>query len=263
MICLAVVAAIRPKPLGLSSYSPTFSPSSSSSVAKTVTCPVLRSSSTRACSMAPGVLWYAVRRDCSMASIRTSKEISFSRSSVRRMLRSMSMASCLLGCASVELDLDQRLGHRVVLQPLRRAQYVESGAGIVTVDDAAGDLAAVAKRDLDQAGAVAAPVTRLGQRPVDAAGRHLQRVGVLPHQLAVVEMTGHRLGGVGDVVEADPAVLVDGDAQPALPAGGSELDRLEVQAQVGQRVAERIGDPRAVRAERAHDADLLCCCRNS
>ena len=37
MICLAVVAAIRPNPSGVSSYSPTFSPSSSTSVANTVT----------------------------------------------------------------------------------------------------------------------------------------------------------------------------------------------------------------------------------
>ena len=60
MICFAVVAAIRPKPSGVSSYSPTTLPSSSSSAANTVTCPVLRSSSTRACSCAPGRL--VVRR---------------------------------------------------------------------------------------------------------------------------------------------------------------------------------------------------------
>ena len=74
----------------------------------TVTWPVLRSSSTRACSCAPGVLWYAVSRACSIASTSTSKEISFSRSSIRRMLRSMSIsASFALG--AVELDLHQRL----------------------------------------------------------------------------------------------------------------------------------------------------------
>ena len=43
MICFAVVAAIRPKPSGVSSYSPTLLPSSSSSAAKTVTWPFLRS----------------------------------------------------------------------------------------------------------------------------------------------------------------------------------------------------------------------------
>ena len=57
MICFAVVAAIRPKPSGVSSYSPIFVPSSSSSAANTVTWPLLRSSTTRASSLAPGVLW--------------------------------------------------------------------------------------------------------------------------------------------------------------------------------------------------------------
>jgi len=90
MICFAVVAAIRPNPSGVLSYSARTLPSSSVSAANTVTWPVLRSSSTRACSVAPGVLWYAVRRACSIASTSTSKEISFSRSSIRRMFMSMS-----------------------------------------------------------------------------------------------------------------------------------------------------------------------------
>ncbi len=91
MICFAVVAAIRPKPAGVSSYSASVLPSSSVSAAKTVTWPLLRSSCTRAVVCAPGVLWYAVRSACSMASTRMSKEISFSRSSERRMFMSMSM----------------------------------------------------------------------------------------------------------------------------------------------------------------------------
>ena len=93
MICFAVVAAIRPKPSGVSSYSPTTLFSSSTSCAITVTCPLLRSSSTRACSWAPLVLWYAVSRACSMASTRTAKGISFSRSSIRSRLMSMSIRS--------------------------------------------------------------------------------------------------------------------------------------------------------------------------
>ena len=48
MTCFAVVAAIRPKPSGVSSYSGPAVPSSSTSRAETVTWPVLRSSSTRA-----------------------------------------------------------------------------------------------------------------------------------------------------------------------------------------------------------------------
>ena len=48
MTCLAVVAAIRPNPAGVSSYSGPAVPSSSTSRAHTVTWPLLRSSSTRA-----------------------------------------------------------------------------------------------------------------------------------------------------------------------------------------------------------------------
>ena len=53
--CFAVVAATRPKPSGVSSHSRPTAPSSSTSWAHTVTCPDARSSSTRACSCAPGV----------------------------------------------------------------------------------------------------------------------------------------------------------------------------------------------------------------
>ena len=106
MICLAVVAAIRPKPSGVSSNSRRVLPSSSTSWAMTVTWPVLRSSSTRACSWAPGVLWYAVRSACSIASTSTSKLISFSRSRLRRMLRSMSMSVSPPAVCAVRLRLN-------------------------------------------------------------------------------------------------------------------------------------------------------------
>ena len=56
MTCLAVVAAIRPKPLGVSSNSRRAFRSSSVSAAHTVTCPVLRSSSTRASAGALGAV---------------------------------------------------------------------------------------------------------------------------------------------------------------------------------------------------------------
>ena len=52
----AVAAATRPKPSGVSSYSPTAVPSSSSSGTITLTRPVLVSMVTRAPSWAPGVL---------------------------------------------------------------------------------------------------------------------------------------------------------------------------------------------------------------
>ncbi len=96
MTCLAVVAAIRPKPDGVSSNSRGSAPSSrsaGSSLAHTVTCPVLRSSSTRAWRRLPSVRWYAMRRADSMAATSRSNEISFSRTKPRRALMSMSTAT--------------------------------------------------------------------------------------------------------------------------------------------------------------------------
>ena len=67
--------------------------SSGSSLAHTVTWPVLRSSSTRARRRLPSVRWYAMRRADSIASTSRSKEISFSRTRPRRALMSMSTAT--------------------------------------------------------------------------------------------------------------------------------------------------------------------------
>jgi hypothetical protein len=53
----AVAAAIRPNPVGVSSYSRTTLPSASFSAAHTTTWPVLRSSSTRAECSGSSVRW--------------------------------------------------------------------------------------------------------------------------------------------------------------------------------------------------------------
>ena len=55
--CRAVVAAIRPKPAGVSSYSRTGLPSGPVWMAHTVTCPLFLSTSTRAAGDAPSDLW--------------------------------------------------------------------------------------------------------------------------------------------------------------------------------------------------------------
>ena len=87
----AVDAATRPKPSGVLSYSPICCPSSSSSGTSTVTCPVLRLSSTRAPRTAPSVFSYAVSRASSMAFTSTSNGTSFSRSISRSTEMSMSI----------------------------------------------------------------------------------------------------------------------------------------------------------------------------
>ena len=58
----AVAAATRPKPSGVWSYSPILLPSSSSSGARTLTLPLVRSTSTRAPSTAPGVFCVGVQQ---------------------------------------------------------------------------------------------------------------------------------------------------------------------------------------------------------
>ena len=54
--CRAVVAAIRPKPAGVSSYSCSGAPSGPAWTAHTVTCPLFLSTSTRAPDEAPSDL---------------------------------------------------------------------------------------------------------------------------------------------------------------------------------------------------------------
>src|SRR5579875_3705157 len=92
----AVVAAIRPKPAGVSSYSRSTAPFSSVSAAHTVTCPDLRSTSTRAVGAEPSVLWYATSSASSMARITRSIEMSFSASRLLRTDTSMSIPILLV-----------------------------------------------------------------------------------------------------------------------------------------------------------------------
>src|SRR4051794_19558451 len=239
MICFAVVAAIRPKPSGVSSYSATVRPSSSVSAASTVTWPVLRSSETRAFAWAPGDLWYAVRSACSMASTRISKEISFSRSSDRRMFMSMSMTAS--GLLPVELDLHLRPGDLVVGDLAPGALVVDHGARVVALHDAPGHLCPALQRDLDQASDVAPPVPGQHQGAVRARGGHLEGVGVLPHDVGVVEDPGDLLGHDRDVVQRHAAVLVDRDPQQTPTTGLGQLEGFHVDAGRGERSGQDLG----------------------
>ena len=217
----------------------------------------------RLVSWAPGVLWYAVSSACSSASTRMSKQISFSRSSARRMLRSMSIGVLALVALAVELDLDEGRGDVGVGHLAVGAVDVERRRGLVAGGDAAGQRLALDEGDLHQAAVVAAPVARQGERPVDAARGHLEGVGLLAHHVGRVEHLGDRARRVGDVVEGHPAVLVDGDPQHASLAGRCHLHRLEVEAPVGQGSGEGLLDPvpGGVLLGAAHEcATSLCCC---
>ncbi len=185
---------------------------------------------------APGVLWYAVSSACSIASTRMSKEISFSRSRARSSVMSMSMAQLLLRRLNSIWTL--AFATSASATPPLGAVDVERGRVVVAAGDPAGERAAVAARDLDQPADVAPPVPRVGQRPVDPGRGDLEGVGLLAHHVGLVEQPGDLLGRLGDVVEGDAAVLVDGDPQQPPLAGGRELDGLEVEAHSSERGGE-------------------------
>ena len=102
--------------------------------------------------------------------------------------------------------------------------------------DPAGDDVAVGERHLTSRSALRRQWRGQGERPVDAARGDLEGVGLLAHDVGVVEHPGDRAGGVGDVVEGDAAVLVDGDAEDPPLAGGGDLDRLDVETEGTQGV---------------------------
>src|SRR4029079_1870367 len=92
------------------------SPSSPTSRAMTATCPVLRSSTTRASGLEPSVWWYATSSAASMAETTTSSEISFSRTKPRSAAMSMSTSLHLVvfvvlaAAVGDALELDLHLG---------------------------------------------------------------------------------------------------------------------------------------------------------
>src|SRR5690348_12587237 len=108
-----------------------------------------------------------------MASTRTSKEISFSRSSIRRMLMSMSTSALLhvvVGPdAGLELDLHPGAADLRVGQPPQAAVHLDGGRLVVGGHDAPGEGRSLGQVDPDQAAGVAAPVPWQRERAVDAA----------------------------------------------------------------------------------------------
>ncbi len=116
---------------------------------------------------------------------------------------------------------------------------MERRGRVVARDDATGQARPVREAYVDQPVVVAPPVARVGERPVDTGRPHLERVGLLPHHLGVVEHLRHLPRGIGDVVQADAAVAVDGDPEHAAPAGRGEVHILQVEAHRGERLDEQ------------------------
>src|SRR5664279_5128441 len=169
-ICRAVAAAIRPKSVGVSSNSPTFSPSSFSSGAKTCTAPDLRSIVTRAPLVWLSVFSYALSRASSNASMTTAMGMSLSASSWRSAPMSMSMSLLVFDVVvelevvgPVELHLDHGLPHVCEGDGDRLAVDRERRADVRRSRDPAGDLGAVGGCDGHEPARVAPPMGGLGQ----------------------------------------------------------------------------------------------------
>src|ERR1700733_2940590 len=185
--CLAVVAAIRPKPAGVSSYSRPGAPFGPVSLAQTVTWPVFLSTSTRAAGLAPSVLWYAISSASSIALIAVSDEMSFSLSRLRSTLRSMSIAASskvpgvlsehrvLLRISKVvelgvrnpaELHLDTARAHVDEGEPALAGRQAERDAVGVRREHASLHGTLPGHLHPDQPAPGTPPVPRLGKRPV-------------------------------------------------------------------------------------------------
>src|SRR5215472_12098082 len=183
-----------------------------------------------------------------MALIARSIEMSFSLSRPRRTLRSMSILAPPVPCLGavkhgaglagpVELDLHPPRAEFVVIeldavtldvQRHRRVTGLEypavygrrpprrprpAGIGSVRYPE----------RGADQPAPGAAPVPRLGERPVHPRGGHLQGVRHLAHDAAGVQANRHLPADLGDLVQCRPAGLTRTDSRsiPAARTTGS------------------------------------------
>src|SRR5215203_6444945 len=135
----------------------------------TVTCPVLRLSSTRAPWTAPSVFSYAVSRASSIALARTSKGRSFSRSINRSTEMSMSISTLLILAARrsrpVQLHLDQRAVDVDEANLAGLACHIEPCAVLAAGNDPSSDRVPLTQSHRHQTPGVPPPVSRTPQGP--------------------------------------------------------------------------------------------------
>src|SRR5579859_1816593 len=243
----AVVAAIRPNPAGVSSYSWSTSPSGPVWMAQTVTWPLLRSTSTRAVADAPSDLWYATSSASSMALIAWSSEMSFSLSRLRSTLRSMSIAGrSKLARRMPELHLDRPRAQHGVGEAAAGTLNVQGHPVGVGHGNPAGDrprAARIGHRHPDQAPHRATPVPVVGQGAIHAGRGDLQRVREVAHDGHGVERGGQIAADRGRVVQAHAAVAVHHHAQQPAPSRGGHPHRFQVHAGRGDHGPDDLGDP--------------------
>src|SRR5215813_11981371 len=251
----AVVAAILPKPAGVSSYSRTRMPFSSVSAAQTVTCPVCLFTSTLAVGAAPSDLWYATSNASSMALITRSIEMSFSASRLRRTVTSMSIWSLLVRQAA-ELHLHPAWSELAVINSPLRAVDFQRDALLIRVDHSCFMVNGTHGRiplwfriparewHDDQPADRAPPVPGLGQRPVDPRRGHLERVRRVAHRVLRIKPRRDLTADLRDVVQADSAIGIHDDPQHPAPPGGRDLNGLQVHLHGMQHGLDHAGNSR-------------------
>ena len=150
------------------------------------------------------------------------------------------------GARPVQLDLHQRLGDVAQGDGAAGAVDIERDLVLRARDDPAGEGLLRARRHGHEPADVASPVPGQLERPADAAGGDLQRVGARTHDRGLVQGDRQGLGGLGDVVQqrsgALGAVAVDDDAQHPALAGRHHLHRVEVEPVLGQDRGQQPGD---------------------
>ena len=222
MTCRAVEAAIRPKPVGVSSNSGPSSRrgslalvvdvlggSSRSSRAHTMTWPVLRSSSTRASRL---VALGAVVGDEQRLLDRGDEHVE-----ARSPARARGRAGRPCRCPSSALLLSSGRANSTCTRPRDAGIRQRLGAGRVLLrgrhlEHDLGRPTPIVTRpvtsppscvDRDEAADVAAEVARLGERSADTGRGDLEDVGLLPHDVGGVEGVADEAGRLGDLVERE------------------------------------------------------------
>ena len=222
-----------------------------------MTWPVLRSISTRAFGLAPGVLWYGDqqrRLDRLDEDVEGDLLLALERAQHRQV--DVHQLALLPG----ELDLDRAFATSAYATGGSVPSTSSTALVLVAPRDAAGDLAAVGAWYLDQPADVAAPVARQRERPVDARGGDLERVGLLAHRVGGVERREtSRVASAMSSRLTPPSLSTATRSSRRLP-GGRELDGLEVEARSVERRRQHTGKavPSLVVC---HGASCLCCCR--
>ena len=117
---------------------------------------------------------------------------------------------------------------------------VEECPVVVGLADTAGQSAALVDGHHDKPVDVAAPVAWRREGAVDPGRRDLERVGPVTECFGLIQAVTDDGRGGGQVVQRDPAVLVDEHADDAAPANSGDLDGFDVETRRLERRAQHL-----------------------